>query len=179
MFGETIQRAEFRDRAQLFFGQLNPPLEIIERLKSSALPFRDQRFAMLLPQTVHHAKSQSHGAVGNHRAKPGGFPRAHGQDPRPMPLRVFHDRGRRVKTHWLIVEQARIKLRRAMHLQIRASIREDREADRVRFRKSVKRKRGDRLQDLLDHVRRDLVPLHPRAQFHAHFPHPFLGAMKT
>ena len=96
-----------------------------------------------------------------------------------MALGIGHNRGRRIKTHRLIVEQTRIELRRAMHFQIRAPIREDGETDRVRFRKSIERKRADRLQDFLDHFRRDVVAHHPGAQFHGHFLHPFLRAMKT
>src|SRR5438132_11075837 len=96
-----------------------------------------------------------------------------------MPLRVFHNGSRRVKTHRLIVEQTGVKLGRAMDFQIRAPISQNCKTDRVRFRKSVKRKRTDRLNDLVDLVRRDGFALHRCAQFHAYFVHSLLRTMKT
>ena len=70
MFGETIQRAEFRQRSQFFFRQGDPPLEIIHRMKRRALALPNELFRMLLAQSVHDTKSQPHGVIRNDRAAP-------------------------------------------------------------------------------------------------------------
>ena len=72
-------------------------------------------------------------------------------------LRVFDERGRMIKPHRLVVEQRRVERGRKMRLQIRAGIREQREAGRVRFGKSVQRKGRDRRDDLLGRVAGDAV----------------------
>ena len=66
-----------------------------------------------------------------------------------------------------------------MHFQIRTAVSENGETDRVRLGKSVKRKRRDRLNNLVDLVRGNAFSFHCHAQFCADFVHPFLGAMKT
>src|SRR3954471_2330409 len=96
-----------------------------------------------------------------------------------MPLGVFHNRGRRVKTHGLIVQQTGVKLRGSMRFQIRASVGQNGEADGVGLWKSVESKRGDRLDDFVDHWRTDTLPSYGRAKFDAHLIHPLLGSMKT
>ena len=96
-----------------------------------------------------------------------------------MPLRVFHNGSRRIKAHRLIVEQTGVKLRRAMHFQIGAAVSKNRKADRVRFRKSVKRKRRDRMDDLVDLVRRNILPLHRCTKFYADLVHSLFRTMKT
>src|SRR5207237_7999060 len=94
-------------------------------------------------------------------------------------LRVVYDRGRRVKTHWLMIEHTGVKFRGAMHFQIRAPVGQDRKTDRVRFRKPIKRERRDRMNDLVDFVLRHILSLHRGAQFYAYLLHSFLRAMKT
>ena len=49
----------------------------------------------------------------------------------------------------------------------------------MRFRKSVERKRRDRMQNFLDHVWRDLITCHRLPQLHTHPVHPLFRAMKT
>ena len=63
-------------------------------------------------QSVHHAKSQSNRVVCNHRAIPFRLRYAHWLHFHAMALRVFHNCRRSVKTHRLIVNQTRVKLRR-------------------------------------------------------------------
>ena len=140
MFGETIERAQFRERAQFFFRERNPPLEILERFKLAIVPRAFNFFAVFLTQSVHHAKTKPERVVVHNHAAPIGFHDTDRLDLHAVPLRVFDDRRRRVKTHRLIVEQTGVKLGRAMHFQIRAAISQNCKTDRVRFRKSVKRK---------------------------------------
>ena len=90
-----------------------------------------------------------------------------------MSLRILYNRRRSVETHRLIVQQAGIKFRRAMHFQICAAVSENGETDRVRFGKPVKGERRDRLNDFVDLVRRNAFAFHRRAQFRADFIHPF------
>ena len=80
MLGETIQRAELRQSSQFFFRKRNPPFEIIERLKWSILSLPHDFFAMLLPQSIHHAKAEADGVVIDDRATPVGLRDAHRLD---------------------------------------------------------------------------------------------------
>ena len=84
-----------------------------------------------------------------------------------------------VEPHGLIVEERRVERRRVVHLQVRTRIREQRETCRVRLRKSVQRKRGDRQDDLLHRVRRDALLRHALAQLHLDLLHTLLGAFEA
>src|SRR4051812_525480 len=98
---------------------------------------------MFLPQTIHDTESQTYPLVRLNCTTPfrlGHADRAHSD---AVPPGVFHDRGRSIKSHGLIVQEAGVKLRRTMHFEIRASVGQNRKTDRVRLRKSVERKRRD------------------------------------
>src|SRR5438046_3552685 len=160
MIRKTIECAEFREGSQFFFGKRNAPFEIVQRIELSATrrtrrgeSLSNELLGMLLPKTVHHTKSEAKSIVIDHGAAEIGFRRADRLDLHSMPLRVFHNGSRRIKAHRLIVEQTGVKLRRAMHFQIRARISQNGKTDRMRFRKSVKRKRRDRMNNLVDLVR--------------------------
>ena len=77
-----------------------------------------------------------------------------------------------VEPHRLIVEERRVKRRRVVHLQIRARVGQQREARRVRFGKSVQRKRSDRQGDLIGGLAGNALPRHPLAQLHFDLLHP-------
>ena len=158
MLRQRIQRAELRQAAQFFFRQTRRAASNHRSTRNGAPLARcTSCSACSSRKPFTDAKPEPNRVVGHNRATP---IRAHHADRlhlHPMPLRILHDRRRRVETHRLIVQQAGVKLRRAMHLQIGAAIGENREADRVRLRKSVERKRRDRLQNLLDRLRRDVV----------------------
>src|SRR3954466_388122 len=96
-----------------------------------------------------------------------------------MPLGGFHNRGRGEKPQRLLVQQMAVNLRGSMRFQIRASVGQNGEADGVGLWESVESKRGDRLDDFVDHWRTDTLPSHGRAKFDAHLIHPLLGSMKT
>ena len=96
-----------------------------------------------------------------------------------MAPRVFHNCRRSVEAHRLIVNQTRVKLRRTMRFQIGAPIGQNRETNRMRFRKSVKRERRDRMQNFLNHLRRDLIARHRLTQFHAYLVHSLFRTMKA
>ena len=49
----------------------------------------------------------------------------------PMSVGVFHDRGRGIKTHRLVVKQTCIKLGSPMHFQVGTGICQNGETDRV------------------------------------------------
>ena len=131
MIRETIEGPELRQRAQFFLRKQHAPLEIVQRIKLSILPLPDKFFRVFLPQSVHHGKSQAHGVIGNNCAAPCRFLHTNRLNLQPVPARIFHNCGRSVKTHWLIVQQTCIKLRRAMHFQIGAAISENGKTDRV------------------------------------------------
>ena len=111
------------------------PFEIIDRLKRRCAPFLDQvrsACSWRRPFTTQNPSRtvSSETTVQRHSD----CIHAHRLHLESVPVRVFHDRGRRIKTHRLIVQQTRVKLRRAMHLQIRAAIGENGKTDRVRLR---------------------------------------------
>ena len=60
-----------------------------------------------------------------------------------------------------------------MRLQVRARVRDQREARRVRFGESVEREGGDRLDDLVLRLLADAALRHPRAQPRLDLLHPF------
>ena len=64
-----------------------------------------------------------------------------------VPLRVFHQRRRMIKSHGLIIEHRRGKRGEIVAFQIRAGIRDQRKTRRMRFGKSIQRERRDRLHD--------------------------------
>ena len=66
-----------------------------------------------------------------------------------------------------------------MRLQIRARVDEQREARRVRLRKSVERKRRDRSDDLLGRVAGDPLPRHAGAQLPFDLLHALLGSLEA
>ena len=66
-----------------------------------------------------------------------------------------------------------------MHLQIRARIREQREARGVRLGKAVQRERRDRRDDLLRRVAGDALARHAVAQLHFDLLHPLLGSLEA
>src|SRR5437667_9150947 len=103
-------------------------------------PLPDELFGVFLPQSVYHAKSEPKRVVVQNRAAPIRFHDADRLDLHSVSLRIFDNCCRRIKTHWLIVEQTRVKFGCAMHFQICAAVSENGETDRVRFRKSVESK---------------------------------------
>ncbi len=131
MIRETIESPELREGAQFFLRKQHAPLEIVQRIKLSILPLPDKFFRVFLSQSVHHAKSQPYGVIGNNCATPCRFLHTNRLNLQLVPARIFHNCGRSIKTHWLIVQQTCIKLRRAMHFQIGAAIRKNGEANRV------------------------------------------------
>ena len=144
MIRETIECAEFRQGSQFLFGKRNAPFEIVQRIELSATgrtrrgeSLSNELFGMLLSKPVHHTKSEAKSIVIDHGAAEIGFGHADRLDLHSVPLRVFHNGSRRIKAHRLIVEQTGVKLRRAMHFQIRARISQNGKTDRMRFRKSV------------------------------------------
>ena len=94
-------------------------------------------------------------------------------------LCIFNQGCRRIKTHGLIIKQAHKEFGGTMHLQPATGVGNQCETDRMRFRKSVERKRRDRMQDFLNHVRRDPITRHRFPQLHTHPVHPLFRAMKT
>ena len=95
-----------------------------------------------------------------------------------MPLRVFHQGCGRIKSHGLIVQHRRGKRRQVMAFQIRAGIREQRKTGGMRFRKSVQRKRSDRLHNAILRLVMNSILRHAHPQFSLHFFHPFLGPLR-
>ena len=88
-----------------------------------------------------------------------------------MTLRVFHQRRRIVKTHGLVVQHGRRERRQIVALEIGAGIGNQREAGRVRFRKSIQREGRDRLNNLLLRIGANTVGSHSLAQLDLQFSH--------
>ena len=134
---------------------------------------------MLLTQSVHHTKSEPKCGVVQNGAAPIRFLNADRLHFDAVPLRIFHDRCRRIKTHRLIVDQTRVKLGGAVHFQIGAAVGENGKANGVGFRKTIERERCDRVQHLFDHVGRDVVARHRFTKFYADAIHSFFRTMKA
>ncbi len=96
-----------------------------------------------------------------------------------MALRILDDGGRVVEAHGLVVEQRRGERRQVMDLEIRARIRQQREAGGVRFGEAVERERRDLLDDVLLRLRRDAVARHALPQFHLDVAHAQLAALEA
>ena len=155
--------------AQFTFCERHAPFEIVQRLEWPTLPLFKELFSVFLTQSVYDAKSETHRVVIDDCAMPIGLQHANRFHVYTVPLRVLHNRCRSVKTHRLIVQQAGVKFRCAMHFEIGAAVSQNREADRMRFGKAVKRKRRNRLNDIFDLVGRDAFAFHGGAEFHVHF----------
>src|SRR5947208_2085116 len=118
MIGKTIERTQFGQGSQFFFCKRHPALEIVERSELSAtgrtrrgesLPLALDLLGMFPSQPVHNTKSKPESVVIQNGAAEIGFRDANRLDLHPMPLCVFDECRRRIKTHRLIVEQARVK----------------------------------------------------------------------
>ena len=66
-----------------------------------------------------------------------------------------------------------------MHLEVRARIRDQREAGGVRFGKAIQRKRGDRQHDAIGGVAGDAVLRHALAQQAFELLHALLGSLEA
>ena len=100
-----LWRSEFR----------NMPLQIVQRFKGSILPSPHELFSVFLAQSVYDAKSETHRVVIDDSAVPIGLQYANRFHVYTVPLRILHNRCRRVKAHRLIVNKAGVKFRCAMH----------------------------------------------------------------
>ena len=99
-------------------------------------------------------------------------------EPDAAALRVLDERRRVIEPHRLVVEERRVERRRVMDFEIRARIRQQREAGGVRLGKSVQRERRDRRDDLLRGVAGDALPRHAVAQLDFDLLHPPLGSLE-
>src|SRR6516165_9314570 len=66
-------------------------------------------------------------------------------------LCIFNQGCRRIKTHWLIIKQAHKEFGGTMHLQPGTGVGNQCETDRMRFRKSVERKRSNGSKNFFSH----------------------------
>ena len=140
---------------------------------------RGDRLSHFSAQPVHIHQSQAHPSVGIDPARPVRFLDVDGGKADAMPLRVFHQRGRVIEPHRLIIQKRRVEGRRIVSLQIRARIHEKREARRVRFRKSIQREGGDRSDDLFRRVAGDPLLRHPGSQLRFDLLHPPLRPLES
>ena len=69
-----------------------------------------------------------------------------------------------IEPHRLVVQQRRVERAGVMRLQIRARVRQQREAGGMRFREAIQRERGDVFDDLIDDFRRQPALRHAGAQ---------------
>ena len=92
-----------------------------------------------------------------HRAGPIGNLNVDWPHAQAMPLRIFYQHCRRIKTHRLIVQNGAGKRGQVFHFEVCRGIRNQREAGSVRLRKSIQRKRADVLNDVV--LRRGIEPV--------------------
>src|SRR5215471_6987364 len=101
MFGETIECPEFRQGPQFVFRKRDTPFETVQRLKCSILALPDELFGVFPAQSVYDTKTETYCVVIHNCAMPMGLRHANWLDLEPVPLSIFDNRGRRVKTHRL------------------------------------------------------------------------------
>src|SRR5579864_5764785 len=103
-------------------------------------PFPDNSLSGDLRQAAHvaqpHAKNSFSGIIFQ-SAIPAGAGYVNGLDLEPVSLRVFYDRIRRIKAHWLVVEQGGGEGSQIAHFQECAGISNERETRGVTFRKAI------------------------------------------
>ena len=81
-----------------------------------------------------------------------------------MPLGIFHQHGRRIKSHWLIVEDGAGECSKVLHFEVRRGIGDQGEAGGMRLGKTVQCKRADVLHDAVLRLGVDAVRCHPGAE---------------
>src|SRR4029453_6808316 len=86
---------------------------------------------------------------------------------------------RLIEAHRLVVKNCRSESGQIMTLQISAGVSNQSEAGRMRFRKTIKGKRGDRLHNFLLRFAGQSLARHAVAQFHFNFLHTRFRAFET
>ena len=141
---QMIQRAYLRQHDQLIPPQRgHAPHQVIHRDKIAASAHRHNFLGRFFAQSAHitqsHPQNRLARAARLQGAQPIGAQNIDRPDLQPVPLGIFHQRGRGIKSHRLIVEQRRGEGRQVMALQISAGISQQRKAGGMRFGKSVER----------------------------------------
>src|ERR1700732_89240 len=80
-------------------------------------------------------------------AGPIGYLDIDGFHAKPMSLSIFDENRRRVKAHWLVIQDGACERRQVFHLEVCRGICDEREASSVGLRKSIQRERADVLYD--------------------------------
>ena len=129
--------------------QRAPPREILDR-RERPLRLRALRSAcpVALPQPLHEAQAEPHLAAPPTGTSTRSCVTSIGRMRDAVALRVLDQRRRVVEAHRPRVQQRRVERGGMVRLQVRARVRDQREARRVRLREAVQRERRDRLDDL-------------------------------
>src|SRR6185503_15936064 len=96
-----------------------------------------------------------------------------------MSLRILDEREGLIKTHRLVVENRGRERREVITFQIRTRISNEREAGRMRLRKTIKRKRTDRQNDLVLFLSGDSVSTQAFTQLPLDYLHARFRAFET
>src|SRR5262249_38315458 len=149
-----IQRSYRSQLSQFIFAQLrHTVVQIVDSQKLTRGSLAHNRLARLLAQTFDVSQTkpdhECRVLLFLDRAQPVRTRDIDRQDFEPMSLRVFDERERLIKTHRLVIENRGRERRQVITLQIRTRISNQREAGRMRLRKTVKRKRTDREDNLI------------------------------
>ena len=105
------------------------------------------------------------------RAEPIGAQHVDGLDAQSVKLRIFHQSGRAVDAHRLIVQYGRRERRKIMALEIGAGVGNERKAGGVRSGNPYSA--NDRMDwTICLRLRENAVVFHALAQLHFQFPHP-------
>ena len=78
-----------------------------------------------------------------------------------------------------MVQQTRIELRREMHLQPAACIRDQRKGNRMAFRETILREGSDGVHHLVLHLPRNPLRRHPLVEFSHRILHPLIAALES
>ncbi len=159
---EAVARARLDEGDQLVARQPRPLGEVADvRERTVRVPLGDDRLRVVLPHALDVRQPDAHRAVLDVAA---GSAQVHVGRPRldAVPLRVAHERRRRVEAHRLRVHQRREELLRVVVAQPGRLVREQPERGRVRLRKAEP---GEADELVVDHVRGRLVDALPLCAF--------------
>src|ERR1700723_2948073 len=177
-----IQRADVgKQRDFLAVQRGHAQSDIIGRTEQAAkLGGGDEGFADMLAQAAHVAEAEAHRqhAVGFalQCAGPRGPLHIDGTHAQAVALCIFHQHGRRVETHRLVIEDGGGECSEVLHLEICRGIGDERKAGSVRFGESVKREGADGLDDFVLRARREAVGGHAAPQLAFEILHALPGA---
>jgi len=171
VFGKGVQRSGGSQSAAFLRRESGPPQKILHRCEGSLRARGQHRLHRLLPHALHPMQADPDGVVRLHGGQPMRSRDADRFRPDAVAPGVLDQRGDAVKSHGLVVDEAGVEFRRAVDLQVGTRVRDQGEAERMAFWKTIERECGQCVEDLVDGGGRHAVVRHGVAQLRLHALH--------